>query len=370
MLIYLNSVKKISYRKLGISPSYLSKMKRGERRISDKVLLKLLDNLSVKEFVSFEWFNDGRGGIRTHDHRRVRAGFDHEFVHKVERSLDEKIVEREVELFRNYLEVLGRSPRTINDRVQYVRRFLRSGLPLNSEGVIYFVSMFKRDARIHAVKSLRLYLKLKGRRDLLEILKTPREPERITYCPTLEEVKVVADAIEDLQAKAYFVLTAESGLRPGEVFNLKIGDLDLDWRISELNSYGLDVEDRAAAPIPSSNIKRCFCSFFSSKNLIRDYLEERKVNSKTPEKIFHNRKNIRKQVYMAMRKELGKTFETYALRRFFVTEMLRRDVNPLFLDMMQGRKPKAFRIMLGHYQKLTLRDLRSEYDKANLRIAE
>ena len=73
LLIYLNSVKKISYRKLGISPSYLSKMKRGERRISDEILLKLLDNLSVKEFMSFEWLSGGRGGIRTHDLRRVRA---------------------------------------------------------------------------------------------------------------------------------------------------------------------------------------------------------------------------------------------------------------------------------------------------------
>ena len=123
-------------------------------------------------------------------------------------------------------------------------------MPLNSEEVICFVRMFKRDTRIHTVKSLRLYLKLKGRRDLLEILKIPREPERITYCPTFNEVKVVADAIEELQAKAYFVLTVESGLRPREVFNLKIGDLDLNWRISELNSCGLDVEDRAVAPTP------------------------------------------------------------------------------------------------------------------------
>ena len=73
LLIYLNSVKKISYRKLGISPSYLSKMKSGERRISDKTLLKLLKLISVHEFMSFEWFSGGRGGIRTHDHRRVRA---------------------------------------------------------------------------------------------------------------------------------------------------------------------------------------------------------------------------------------------------------------------------------------------------------
>ena len=46
--------------------------------------------------------------------------------------------------------------------------------------------------------------------------------------------------------------------------------------------------------------------------------------------------------------------------------MLRRDVNPLFLDMMEGCKPKVFIIMLGHYQKLILRDLRNKYDKADL----
>ena len=75
-----------------------------------------INHTHTKESVNIELV----GGIRTHDHRCVRVSFGHEFVHKVERSLDGKIVEREVELFRNYLKILGRSPRTINDSVMYI----------------------------------------------------------------------------------------------------------------------------------------------------------------------------------------------------------------------------------------------------------
>ena len=162
------------------------------------------------------------------------------------------------------------------------------------------------------------------------------------------------------------MVLGESGLRPGEVFSLKLNDLNLNTRISELRVSGLDVEDRAAAPLKFNVTKRSFCSFFTSKSLIRDYIEEAKIQPN--QRLFYNRRRLREEIYKAMMRILGRTFDLYALRRFFVTEMLRRDVNPLFLDMMQGRKPKAFRIMLGHYQKLTLFDLRREYDKAQLRV--
>ena len=49
LLRYLEG--RISYRKLEISPSYLYMLRKGERNISDNVLAKLLQEISVYEFV-------------------------------------------------------------------------------------------------------------------------------------------------------------------------------------------------------------------------------------------------------------------------------------------------------------------------------
>ena len=106
---------------------------------------------------------NGQGGIRTHDHRRVRASLDDRFVHKLKRvlssTIDEKIVQRELELYENYLCMLNRSSSTIKDRIIYLRKFLYSGFPLTSEGIIDFINTFKGDGKIHATKAICIYLK-------------------------------------------------------------------------------------------------------------------------------------------------------------------------------------------------------------------
>ena len=72
----------------------------------------------------------GGGGIWTHDHRCVRADIDDGFVHKLKRvlssTIDEKIVQRELQLYENYLCMLNRSSSTIKDRIIYLRKFLYS----------------------------------------------------------------------------------------------------------------------------------------------------------------------------------------------------------------------------------------------------
>jgi len=282
------------------------------------------------------------------------------------KNINEEFVNRELKVYRSYLEILGRQKKTISDRIIYLRRFLRSGLPLTSEGLIAFISSLKGDARIHAVKALRIYLRLKGRKDLLEIIKTPKRIEHETYAATLSEVREVASAIQWLPAKVFFVLLAESGLRPGEIYSAKIDEIDLSIRISNLNIAGLDPENRVISSIKNISSKRAFCSFYSSKNLVKDYIEDFKIT--IGRQLFRNIRKIRAEIYKAMDKTLGRRFELYALRRFWTTEMYRRGMRGLTIDMLQGRKPKLYRIMLDSYLKLTLKDLRNEYDKAKLII--
>ncbi len=54
LLNYLS--KRISYRKLGISSSYLYMLRTGKRRITDSILEKLLREISVYELFSLVWW--------------------------------------------------------------------------------------------------------------------------------------------------------------------------------------------------------------------------------------------------------------------------------------------------------------------------
>ena len=54
LLEYLN--KRVSYRKLGISSSYLYMLKTGKRRISNRILAKLLQEISALELFSLAWW--------------------------------------------------------------------------------------------------------------------------------------------------------------------------------------------------------------------------------------------------------------------------------------------------------------------------
>jgi len=49
--------------------------------------------------------------------------------------------------------------------------------------------------------------------------------------PSLEDVRRVANAIMDMGAKLSFMMLAETDLRPIEIFNLKIDQVDLEKRV-------------------------------------------------------------------------------------------------------------------------------------------
>jgi len=79
--------------------------------------------------------------------------------------------------------------------------------------------------------------------------------------PTLEEIKRVAKNITNVGAKITFVILAETGLRPVEVFNLTMKQVDLSERIIR--------------PLHLSKTKRAYISFISKpmyKFITKQYL--------------------------------------------------------------------------------------------------
>ncbi len=60
-----------------------------------------------------------------------------------------------------------------------------------------------------------------------------------TRLPTLEQLRQIWQQLPTIESKFYFVLLAETGLRPGEPFLLTIDDLDLEHGVLRVGKVTL-----------------------------------------------------------------------------------------------------------------------------------
>jgi integrase len=228
----------------------------------------------------------------------------------------------------------------------------------------------------HTAKALKLFLKHVLRDpNLYSAFKTPRVEYGLTAEPlTLEEVRAVARAIEWPPAKAYYVLLAETSLRPAEVLNARVQDLDLNERMLKVMKAG-------------NTTKRSYIAFFSEK--LRDYLRdeylpyreefievrEASVRNLLKEGVAEWKSllfpfkdsALRAAIYDAMDRALGRRFRLYDLRAFFASYMSLKGVPGQIIDLLQGRvPPREFQVLARHYLAVNIRELREVYDKAGL----
>jgi integrase len=291
------------------------------------------------------------------------------------------VTKEHIETFEKFLR--SKAPKTRSERLRYLRRALDDlGWELSADRLQeYMVELGEDSPHVaqHTAKALKLFIKhvIKDP-NLYQAFKTPRVEYGLTAEPlTLDVIKAVTKAIEWPPAKAYFTLLAETGLRPGEVLNAKVQDLDLSERILKIMKLG--------------NSKRSYIAFYSEK--LRDYLRdvylpyreefikdyEDKVRKLLREE-FSEWKNLlfpfkdsalRASIYEAMDRVLGRRFRLYDLRAFYATYMSLKGVPGQVIDILQGRvPPKEFQILTRHYLAVNLRELREVYDRAGLTVLD
>jgi integrase len=209
-------------------------------------------------------------------------------------------------------------------------------------------------------------------RELYDSFKIVRVEKNYTPAQlSVDKLKAIFNAIEHMGAKAYFLLLVETGLRTGEIFNLKIDQVDLANRIIKLGKV--------------SKTKRAYITFLhkeTAEYLKTHYLPFRENFIKMNEKVIINSPflkdleqwkarlfpfddfNIRNAIKDASRKILGREFRLYDLRSFFASYMVKQGVSPLIINLLQGRSsPQQFEILEKHYFVLSIEELREIYDK-------
>jgi integrase len=201
--------------------------------------------------------------------------------------------------------------------------------------------------------------------------KTEYKPEPLS----LELLKRIYNEIEELGAKTYFLLLVETGLRTGELFSLKINQIDLKHRIIKL--------------MKENETKRAYLTFLHGKTvrwIEEKYLPYREKYTERywggvaaigqdveawKQKFFpQNEDRIRSEIKEAMKKA-GKEFRLYDVRAFFAAYLIKQGVSPMLVNLLQGRAaPGQFKILQEHYLPITTEELREVYEKYAPKLLE
>jgi integrase len=397
---------------LGIDPTYANKVKNRKARVSDALLERMLRMLSVDEFAMLvgstttqqmlqqltvrEPQSLGEAAIALNQHVRglelVLEKYPQlsnlayqklvELLRSRVRGYSVVVTRGHVEAFERMLK--SKAPKTREERMMYLRRALEDlGWELSAERLQEYVAELQEESphvARHIAVTLKAFIKhvLKDP-NLYNAFKTPKVEYGLTAEPlTIEEVKTVARAIEWSPAKAYYALLAETGLRPGEVLNARVQDLDLNERMLKVMKAG-------------NSTKRSYIAFFSVK--LRDFLEsvylpyreefiearEASVRNLLKEGVGEWRSllfpfkdsALRAAIYDAMDKALGRRFRLYDLRAFYASYMSLRGVPGQIIDLLQGRvPPREFQVLTRHYLAVNVRELRNVYDRAGLAVID
>jgi integrase len=397
---------------LGIDPTYANKIKNRKARVSDALLERMLRMLSVDEFAMLVGSTTTQQMLQQPTLREPQSlgeaaiALD-QYVRGLELVLErypqlsniayQKLMELlksrvrgySVTVTREHLEAFkkllkSKAPKTREERLRYLRRALEDlGWELSAERLQEYIAELSEESpgvAQHTAKALKLFIKHVLRDpNLYNAFKTPKVELSLVAEPlTLEEVRAVARAIDWPPAKAYFALLAETGLRPGEILNARVQDLDLNERMLKIMKA-------------NNTTKRSYIAFFSVK--LRDYLRdeylpyreefievrEASVRNLLEEGVAEWRNllfpfkdsALRAAIYDAMDRALGRRFRLYDLRAFFASYVSLRGVPGQIIDLLQGRvPPREFQVLARHYLAVNIRELRDVYDRAGLTVID
>ena len=397
--------KGVRARDLGVTPNLLIMIRRGKARVSDRLLARALRYLSLEEFAGLVK-GEGPREAKPIAEGLAEAVLELDALISKLKALVEaypqlgsyayskilealrgvkvaavKVTEDHVQRFEKLL--ADRAAKTRRLHLHYLRMALSDlGWELDPDRLQeYLLELRERGPTIPRLtaSALKKFIKLVLKDPhLYGAFKVPRDLEAPAKEPlSLEEVKAVAKAIDWPPAKAYYCMLAETGLRPGEVLELRLEDVDLDAR--------------TVRPRRLTETKRSYVSFISTK--LSNYLKQvylpyreafigryeagvrnllREAAEGWKELLFPFKDStLRASIYAAMDKALGRRFRLYDLRAFFASYMSLKGVPGQVIDILQGRvPPREFRVLAQHYLAFSLEDLRRMYDQAGLSVLD
>jgi len=396
---YVMENKGIRARDLGVTINLISMIRSGRRRVTEDLLCRALRFLSTEELARLLGQVPGLEPATVNDivrviaRARADAGFRELLLSYLDRYLGEYVrsmgtrwvvSEQDIEEFIKAKRLKGLKEKTIHDHVHYLRLALSElNWVLEPEGIREFLAELREDGEEHVLRHVTVALKsflknvLKPKDpalfrllyDSFTVYK-PKASNRITL-PTLEQLQAIWRQLPSVEAKFYFTLLAETGLRPGEPFTLSISDLDLEHGMLHIGKV--------------TETKRAFIAFLRPEFLRwvkSEYLPHRddwverlskgwlasgwftpEVVEKAKQKLIpFDQSRLRREIKETAKQVLNREFELYELRKFYATWMVSQGVPESIVNTLQGRAPPSeFRILIEHYWSPRHEELRQWY---------
>jgi integrase len=175
--------------------------------------------------------------------------------------------------------------------------------------------------------------------DYMEEVKIISEPEYIPIRITEERILEAYNKV-DLQYKALIKLGASTGLRPSELYRLKVEDINLLNRSITLKG-AKDAKIRTVFFTPEC------------RALLEEYI-----------KAFERNKQLKYLFgeYKMRRGLMHKDIEVRHLRKFFIQQWHRKGGNPFIGEILMGHSTKQI-VSLRHYISFNMEEMKKEYDR-------
>jgi len=277
------------------------------------------------------------------------------------KGVDDVIVlsPRRLESFADYLKSLGRSERTVEERLNYLTRLASAlGWSFSVEDLYKYLSGQSPNVRDHIMKALRLYLRFEDREDLLSKLRggwTHKEvdlEDSISLEEALDAVRVAAGASRDYSL--YLATLLVTGLRPHEVRSLR-------WS-NEVIPQVIKVEK-------ASRTKRAYYAFLTPNLYLELIKEARDVGGR----VVHYRRETEYLVLKEIRTKIP-SFRPYSLRALNTALLVKAGVPQPVIEFIHGWAPRS--VMRLHYldkqltQKEMLKDILQKHNQALKEVDE
>ena len=182
--------------------------------------------------------------------------------------------------------------------------------------------------------------------------------------PSKNDLKTILSEV-DLRMKVMITILASSGMRVGELYNLKLGDIDFSKEIPVVRIRGVGAKERKS--------RITFISIEARKYL-EEYLSQRKslgeeLNENSPviaredgkQMSYQNIQYLLERVFRKYSKKVGKryTLHAHCLRKWFKTQLISAGVPAPIVDRLTGHS----RYLAQEYELYTEDQLREWYSK-------
>lgn len=263
-------------------------------------------------------------------------------------GLTSQIAAQEIEKLKQYLAQRRYSANTISSYSESLRTFFRfmeinDLRPISNEDIVYFNTHYilkkglSQSYQNQVINAVKIYLQ-KIRFVPFEISDIER-PKPIRSLPVIlstEETKRILESVKNLKHKSMLVLIYSSGLRSGDLLNLRISDIDSSRMIIHIK-HGKGGKDRIV-PLSSSALE-----------LLREYFKKYRPKEflfNGEKSLQYSRTSLQKVFKKAIKNaRITKKVTLHTLRHSYATHLLEGGVNLRYIQEFLGHSsPKTTQI--------------------------